>query len=75
MELPLTHQRKQYTIVFQDLFTKWPMVYTTSDQKVTRIATKLLAEETMVMFGLPEALLSDQVTKALSCLMQDVCRN
>lgn len=74
MELPLTHQRKQCAIVFQDLFTKWPMVYTTSDQKVTRIA-KLLAEETMVMFGLPEALLSDHVTNALSCLMQDVCRN
>lgn len=74
MELPLTHERKQYAIVFQDLFTKCPMVYTAPDQKVTRIA-KLLAEETMVMFGLPEALLSDHITNALSCLTQDVCRN
>lgn len=27
MELPLTTQGNKYVLVFQDLFTKWPMVY------------------------------------------------
>ena len=73
MELPLTTNGNQYAIVYQDLFTKWPMVYATPDQKAMRIA-KLLAEEIVPMFGVPEALLSDCGTNLLSCLMQDVCK-
>ena len=73
MELPLTTNGNWYAIVFQDLFTKWPMVYATPDQKAMRIA-KLLAEEIVPMFGVPEALLSDRGTNLLSCLMQDVCK-
>ena len=73
MELPLTANGNKYAIVFQDLFTKWPMVYTTPDQKAERIA-KLLAQEIVPMFGVPEALLSDRGTNLLSCLMQDVCK-
>ena len=72
MELPLTTNGNQYGIVFQDLFTKWPMVYAVPDQKAMRIV-KLLAEEIAPMFGVPEALLSDHGTNLLSCLMLDVC--
>ena len=67
MELPLTANGNKYAIVFQDLFTKWPMVYATPDQKAERIA-KLLAQEIVPMFGVPEALLSDRGTNLLSCL-------
>ena len=73
MELPLTANGNKYAIVFQDLFTKWPMVYATPDQKAERIA-KLLTQEIVPMFGVPEALLSDRGTNLLSCLMQDVCK-
>ena len=73
MELPLTTNGNKYATVFQDLFTKWPMVYATPDQKAERIA-KLLTQEIVPMFGVPEALLSDRGTNLLSHLMQDVCK-
>ena len=38
MELPLTTNGNKYAIVFQDLFTKWPMVYAAPDQKAARLA-------------------------------------
>ena len=42
------------------------------DQKSVRIV-KLLVEEIIPVFGVPEALLSDRGTNLLSHLMQDVC--
>ena len=72
-ELPLTTNRNKYAIVFQDLFIKWPMVYTAPDQKATKLA-KILVNEIVPMFGVPKALLSDHGTNLLSCLMQDVCK-
>jgi len=71
MELPVTTRGNRYAIVFQDLFTKWPMVYSAPDQKAVRIA-KLFVEEIVPMFGVPEALLSYRGTNLLSCLIQDV---
>ena len=38
MELPITTRRNRYVIVFQDLFTKWPIVVPIPDQKAVRIA-------------------------------------
>ena len=69
---PLTAFGNKYAIVFQNRFTKWPMVYATPDQKTERI-TKLLTQEIMPMFGVPEVLLTDRGTNLLSCLMQNVC--
>jgi len=37
MELSVTTRGNRYAIVFQDLFTKWPMVYAAPDQKAVRI--------------------------------------
>ena len=73
MELPLTTNGNRYVIVFQDLFTKWPMVFPAPDQKAARLV-KLLVEEIVPVFGMPKALLSDRGTNLLSCLMQDVCK-
>ena len=73
MELPLTSNGNRYLIVFQDLFTKWPMVYPASDQKAERIA-RLLVEEIVPFFGVPEALLPDRGTNLLSYLMKDLCK-
>lgn len=73
MELPLTSRGNKYVVVFQDLFTKWPMVYAMPDQKSLRLV-KLLVEEIVPVFGVPEALLSDRGTNLLSHLMLDVCK-
>ena len=73
MELPVTTQGNRYVIVFQDLFTKWPMVFPTPDQKSERIAC-LLVEEIIPYFGVPEAVLSDRGTNLLSFLMKDICQ-
>ena len=58
MELPLTTRGNRYVIVFQDFLTKWPLVFAAPDQKAIRIA-RLVAEELLPVFGMPDALLSD----------------
>ena len=57
MELPKTERANQYVIVFQDMFSKWRMVFAVPDQKAVRIA-RLLVEEIVPLFGVPDALLS-----------------
>ena len=73
--LTVTHiaHGSKYLIAFQDLFTKWPMAFPTPDQKTVQIA-RLLADEIVPLFGIPEALLSDRGTYLLFTLMQDVCK-
>ena len=73
MDLPLTKQGNRHILVFQDHFSKWPMVYAIPDQKAHRIA-QILCDEIIPMFGVPEALLSDRGTNLLSHLMKDVCQ-
>ena len=73
MEFPVTERGNRYVIVFQDFLTKWSMVFPAPDQKTVRIA-RLLAKEIVPLFGVPDALLSDQGTNLLSHLMQDVCK-
>ena len=51
---------------------KWPMVFAALDQKPYKIA-RLLAEEIVPIFGVPECLLSDRGTNLLSHLMKDIC--
>ena len=72
MELPKTKKGNQYVVVFQDFLTKWPMVFPIPDQKAIRIV-RLLVEQIVPLFGVPEALLSDRGTNLLSHLMLDVC--
>jgi len=73
MELPITSRGNRYVIVFQDLFTKWSMVFPTLYQKAVHIA-QLLVEEIIPIFGVPEAFLSDRGTNFLSFLMKDICK-
>ena len=72
MDVPKTKQGNKHVIVFQDFLTKWPMVFPFPDQKTRRIV-RLLAEEIIPLFGVPEALLSDRGTNLLSYLMKEVC--
>ena len=72
MALPKTSKGNQYVLIFQDFLLKWPMVYALPDQRAHHI-WKILVEEIIPMFGVPEALLSDRGTNLLSHLMLDVC--
>ena len=73
MDLPLTEKGNRHVVVIQDLFTKWPFVFPVPDQKATRIA-RLLAEEVIPWFGVPECLLSDRGANLLSHLVPDLCK-
>ena len=73
MELPRTSRGNKYVIVMQDFLTKWPLVFPAPDQKANRIA-RLLVDELLPMFGVPEALLSDRGTNLLANVVQDVCQ-
>ena len=53
------------------MFTKWPLAFPVPDQKAERIA-KLLCEEVVPLFGVPEALPTDRGANLLSHLMLDV---
>lgn len=71
-KLPKTRKGNRYVIIFQDYLTKWPLVYPLADQKAKTIA-KMLVEEVIPFFGVPESLLSDRGTNLLSHLMKELC--
>ena len=73
LELSRTRKGNHYAIVFQDFFTKWPLVFPALDQKIIRIV-RLVVEEIVPRFGVPESLLSDRGANLLSHLMLDVCK-
>ena len=66
-------QGNKPVIVFQDMFSKWPLVFPILNQRTERIA-RLLYEEVVPIFGVPEALLSDRGANLLSHLMLNVCK-
>ena len=70
--MPKTDDGNCYILVFQDFLTKWPLAYAMPDQKSERIA-RILVQEVIPLFGVPEALLSDRGTNLLSHLMLDLC--
>ena len=67
----MTTQGNRHVVVFHDFLSKWPMVYPVPDQKTERIV-KLLVNEVVPFFGVPEALLSNRGANLLSHLMLDV---
>ena len=72
MDLPATERGNKHVVVFQDYFTKWPMVFPVPDQKTLRIV-ELLTKEVIPFCGVPEAVLTDRGTNLLSHLMLDIC--
>ena len=70
MELPKTPKGNKYVIVMQDFL---PIVVLAPDQKANQIA-RLLVDELLPMFGVPDALLSDWGTNLLANVVQDVCQ-
>jgi len=71
MDLPVTDSWNRHMVVFQDFLTKWPLIFPVPDQKAVRLV-KLLTEEVIPLFGVPEAVLSDRGTNLMSTLMLDI---
>ena len=59
MDLPTTQQGNKHVVVLQDYLTKWPLVFPFPDQRSERLA-RLVGEEVVPVFGVPECLLSDR---------------
>ena len=72
MDLPRIDQGNKHVVVFQDYFSKWPMVFAVPDQKTNAIA-ELLTKEVIPFCSVPEAVLTDTGTNLLSHLVRDVC--
>ena len=72
-DLPKSSSGNKHVLVFQDYFTKWPMVYAIPDQKTHRIVD-ILVKEIVPTVGVPESLLSDRGANLLSHLMTDMCK-
>ena len=73
MDLPTIEQGNKHVVVFQDYFTKRPMVFPVPDQKTSKIV-ELLTKEMIPYCGVPpEAVLMNRGTNLLSRLMLDVC--
>ena len=73
MDLPITDdQGNKHVVVFQDYFSKWPMVFAVPDQKTNAIV-ELLTKEVIPFYGASEAVVTDRGTNLLSHLVRDVC--
>ena len=72
MDLPKTERGNKHVLVFQDFLTKWPLVFPMPDQKMERIV-KILVDEVVPLFGVPEALLSHRGTNFLSRSFNEGC--
>ena len=73
LQLPRSHNRNRYLIVFIDYLTKWVEAFTTPGQTALTIAC-LLVEEVVTRHGVPNILLSDRGANFLSRLMAEVYR-
>ena len=69
MDLPTTQQGNEHVVIFEDFFSKRPLVFPIFDQKTATLMQLLVIS----LFSVPEALLSDRGTNLLSHLMHDVC--
>ena len=65
LQLPLSHEGNQYTVVFMYYMTKWLEVFAVPDQKAEIIA-RLFVEHVIVRHGV---LLSDRGANFLSSLV------
>ena len=63
---------KQYILVAQDYFSKWPFAYAMPDQKADRIV-QLLKDNVFALMGPPSKLHSDQGRNFESHILRDLC--
>ncbi|KAF0728981.1 hypothetical protein Ae201684P_003535 [Aphanomyces euteiches] len=62
---PITPRNKRYVLIFIDYFTRWPEAFAVPDLK-TSTFTRVLVDEVLCRYGVPERLLSDRGTNFVS---------
>ncbi|MCG8033694.1 MAG: DDE-type integrase/transposase/recombinase, partial [Candidatus Thiodiazotropha taylori] len=72
-ELPLTSNGNKYIVVVADYFTKWTEALPMPNMEACTVA-KLLVEEILCRFGLPQTIHSDQGRQFESHLFQEMCK-
>lgn len=70
MDLPFTKLGNWHVVVFQDFLTKFSLAFPVPDQKAMCLA-RVLAEEAVPLFEVPEYILSNQSTNLLSHLITE----
>ena len=71
--LPTTVRGNKYVLVVGDYFTKWTEAYPMPDSEATTVA-RLLVNEFICRFGVPEQLLTDQGRNFESTLIEQICQ-
>ena len=71
IKFPCGSKGNKYAVVFMDCLTKWPEVFTISDQTSLTIV-ELLVKNIVSRHGVPTELLPDRGTASVSKLMFDI---
>ena len=72
-ELPLTEKGNEYIVVISDYFTKWTEALPMPNMGACTVA-KILVEEVLCRFGIPQTIHSDQGRQFESNLFQEMCK-
>ena len=72
-ELPLTEKGNKYIVVISDYFTKWAEALPMPNMGACTVA-KILVEEVLCRFGIPQTIHSDQGRQFESNLFQEMCK-
>ncbi|KAF0738526.1 hypothetical protein Ae201684P_019574 [Aphanomyces euteiches] len=68
---PITPRNNRYVLIFIDYFTRWPEAFAVPDLK-TSTFTRVLVDEVLCRYGVPERLLSDRGTNFVSELAHSI---
>ena len=71
--LPETRNGNRYILVIGDYFTKWKEAFAMKDMEATTIA-RLLVNEVICRFGVPDSIHTDQGRNFESTLIQEICK-
>jgi len=72
-ELPLTENGNKYVVVISDYFTKWTEALPMPNMEAVTVA-RLLVEQVVCRFGMPQIIHSDQGRQFESHLFQEMCK-
>ncbi|KAJ8017967.1 hypothetical protein HOLleu_44301 [Holothuria leucospilota] len=71
--LPMSNRGNRYVLVIADYFTKWTEAYGIPDMEAVTVA-RILVEEFICRFGVPDEIHTDQGRQFESGLFQHLCR-
>ena len=73
LNVQMSNQGKQYMLVVQDYFSKWPFSIPLSNQRADRIV-RILKNQVFIVMGPPQRLHSDQGESFESHILSELCR-